>query len=120
MFDSFKNDSYPLEWICKIYTENMKTKEIPNIKEVLKKDIREYIEALYNLNPKSILGLITKGIHHFNSGEFFEALDIFTAVNEIKPNWTTCLRMLVQVYQKFRAFELAEKYHRDINCECLF
>lgn len=117
MFDSFKNDAYPLEWICKVYTENMKSKEIPNIKEVLKKDIREYVEALYALNPKSILGLITKGMHHFDSGEYFEALDVFTAVNEIKPNWSTCLRMLTQVYQKFRAFDLAEKSARDLNGE---
>lgn len=95
----------------------MKTKEIENIKDVLKKDIREYVEALYTLNPKSILGLITKGMHHYDSGEYFEALDIFTAVNEIKPNWTTCLRMLVQVYMKFRAYEMAEKCLQLMNGE---
>lgn len=117
MFASFKNDSYPLEWICKVYTENMKTKEIKNIKDVLKRDIREYVEALYQLNPKSILGLITKGLHHFDNGEYFEALDIFTAVNEIKPNWATCLRMLVQVYVKFRASQMAERFYKELNGE---
>lgn len=116
MAESFKNDPFPLEWICKIFIENMKTKAIPNVKEVLQKDIKEYIETLYQLNPKSILGLITKGVHHFNEGEFFEAVDIFTAVNEIKPKWNTCLKMLVQVYQKFRAYSLAEKHHREMNC----
>lgn len=115
MYETFKKDPYPLEWICKVYTENMKTKEIPNIKEVLKKDICEYVDALYTMNPKSILGLITKGMHHFDSGELFEALDIFTAVNEIKPNWSTCLRMLVQIYQKFRAYALAEKSCRELD-----
>lgn len=117
MYEQFKKDAYPLEWICKVYTENMKTKEIENIKEVLRKDIREYVEALYVLNPKSILGLITKGMHHFDSGEYLEALDIFTAVNEIKPNWSTCLRMLAQVYIKFRSYELAEKCYRDLGGE---
>lgn len=115
MHESFKKDSYPLEWICKVYTENIKSGEIENVKEVLKRDIREYVEALYVLNPKSILGLITKGMHHYESGEYFEALDIFTAVNEVKPNWATCLRMLVQIYMKFRAFQLAERCYRDLN-----
>lgn len=117
MFESFKKDSYPLEWICKIYTENMKTKEIPSIKDVLKRDIRDYVESLYVLNPKSILGLITKGIAHFDNGEFFEALDIFLGVNEMKPKWNTCLRMLVQIYEKFRSYDLAEKCYREMSGE---
>lgn len=117
MHESFKNDPYPLEWICKIYIENMKTKSIADIKAVMRKDIREYIEILYKLNPKSILGLITKGMHHYDNGQYFEALDIFAAVNEIKPNWATCLKMLIRAYEQFRAHELAEQYFRMMNCK---
>ena len=115
MFEAFKNDSYPLEWICKVFTENMRTKEIPDMKKLLRKDIKDYVDALYKMNPKSILGLITKGMHHVDAGEFFEALDIFNIVNEMKPNLATCLRALVQVHRKFRCFQLAEKCYKEMN-----
>lgn len=72
MVEMYTKDTFPLEWICKIYSEvdELKTNE------VLIHDISHYINLLLEMNPKSSIGLLAKAVKLFRENEFEESRDI--------------------------------------------
>lgn len=104
----------PLEWICKVYIEN----ENFNINEHLKSNFGIYVERLLELNASSILGLMASSMIKFAIGDLPLARELLMKVNELQPNWTPCLRRLVLIHQRLRAFLLAELVLRQLkDCE---
>lgn len=125
----YTNNVIPLEWICKVYIEN----ESFAISENLKSNFGIYVERLLELNPSSVLGLMASGLVKFAIGDLPAAREILTkgkknfseifpsffnlkfSVNNLQPNWSTCLRKLVAIHQKLRSHLLAELVLRQLK-----
>lgn len=116
MSSDYQNQVFSLEWICKIFTENFEN-PIYKIKENLKSDIFIFVDNLLNLNKKSPLGLLSKGIIEFDANNLMISRNLLEQANQIQPNWNLCLMLLGKIYLRNKAFGLAEGIYRELNSE---
>ncbi|KAJ9592014.1 hypothetical protein L9F63_001453, partial [Diploptera punctata] len=74
----FPESTSPLEWICKVYSEN----NALNIKisDVIEDNIEEYYKRLESFNSESSLALLAKSVEFFKKKSFVESLDILKQV----------------------------------------
>lgn len=110
----YGNNCIPLEWICKIYIEN-ESNEAFKINESLKSNFGIYVERLLELNANSILGLTASAFVKYSIGDLTTSRDILIKVNQLQPNWITCLRKLSLIHYRLRAFLLAEIVLRQMK-----
>lgn len=103
----YGNNSIPLEWICKVYIENESNVSF-KINEILKSNFGIYVERLLELNANSVLGLTASAFVKYAIGDLTTSRDILNKVNQLQPNWQTCLRKLASIHCRLRAFLLAE------------
>lgn len=73
MHFQFPQMEYPLEWICKVYSEEV-TKERSAFSSFQDK-IDDYVVKLQNLNGSSGLALLAKAAHLYQLSQYLEALD---------------------------------------------
>lgn len=109
----YSTNIIPLEWICKVYIDN-ENKEF-KISENLKSNFGIYVERLLEINPNSVLGLTASALVKYAIGDLSGSRDILIKVNELQPNWSLCLKRLATIYQRFRAYLLAELVYRQLK-----
>ncbi|XP_050089380.1 tetratricopeptide repeat protein 37 [Anopheles aquasalis] len=113
MHERFSNDMYPLEWICKLYTEKIVPKE--RLAELLPLPIEVYVDRALAIAPDSALVLLTKGKILFAAGQIAEAEAVLKRANDQKPLWVPCMELLAEIYFRQKAYGLAEALYRNMN-----
>uniref|UniRef100_A0A1B0DNB2 Uncharacterized protein n=1 Tax=Phlebotomus papatasi TaxID=29031 RepID=A0A1B0DNB2_PHLPP len=113
MHDLFKNDNYPLEWICKIYVESFDAAYC--LPSGITDKISYYIESLLEKYPTSSIGLLSKGLNLLNEGMVIEAREIVDCVIKETPNWATALQIMAKIHFKTEAYDLASNIWEHLN-----
>ncbi|XP_062562962.1 tetratricopeptide repeat protein 37 isoform X2 [Armigeres subalbatus] len=113
MNNRFCNDIYPLEWICKVYAENLVPE--PQLQTLLETPLSTLFDKAILLNPTSPLALVARGILYHRSGEVKQAEIMLKKVDTIQPNWDICLKELAEIYYLRKAYELAENIYRQLK-----
>ncbi|ETN60838.1 tetratricopeptide repeat protein 37 [Anopheles darlingi] len=113
MHERFSNDVYPLEWICKLYTEKIVPRE--RLKELLPHAVEVYVDRALAIAPDSALVLLTKGKLLFAAGRIAEAEVVLKRANDQKPLWVACMELLAEIYFRQKAYGLAEALYRNLN-----
>ncbi|XP_058821841.1 tetratricopeptide repeat protein 37 [Topomyia yanbarensis] len=113
MHERFQNDIYPLEWICKTYAEQLLDQQ--EIVKLLPAPLEKYLNTAIQINPKSALALVARGILHYERGEMQEAEEILQKTDAIQPNWGICLNVLAEIYSIRKAYGLAENIYRQLK-----
>ncbi|KAG5677413.1 hypothetical protein PVAND_007171 [Polypedilum vanderplanki] len=114
MVEMYPSSVIPLEWICKMYIENENNQSF-QINECLKSNFGIYVERLLEINPNSVLGLSASALIKFSIGDMASSRDILLKINQLQPNWSTCLKKLAITHQKLRAYLLAELVYRKLK-----
>ncbi|XP_058454804.1 tetratricopeptide repeat protein 37 isoform X2 [Malaya genurostris] len=113
MHERFQNDIYPLEWICKAYAEQLLNEQ--QMTNLLSNPLEKYFDAAININPKSALALVSKGLLHYERGEMQLAEEILKETDNIQPNWSICLKVLGELYSLRKAYGLVEDIYRQLK-----
>uniref|UniRef100_A0A182RHW6 Tetratricopeptide repeat protein 37 n=1 Tax=Anopheles funestus TaxID=62324 RepID=A0A182RHW6_ANOFN len=113
MHDRFPNDIYPLEWICKLYSEG--TIPVDKLTTLLTHQLVHYLDRAVTVGPKSPTALLAKGKFLFDAGQLTEAEQILKRANEVQPLWGTCLALLAEIYFRQKAYGLAENLYRNMK-----
>ncbi|XP_039441713.1 tetratricopeptide repeat protein 37 [Culex pipiens pallens] len=113
MHDRFRNDNYPLEWICKVYAEELI--DDCSMEKLLTKPLQQYIDAAIEIKSDSALALVASGILNYRSGEMTRAKELLRKADSVQPNWSICLKVLAEVYFREKAFGLAENIYRQLK-----
>ncbi|XP_046427826.1 tetratricopeptide repeat protein 37 isoform X2 [Neodiprion fabricii] len=104
MHKEFSDDTYPLEWICRVYSE----KSILN-GSCSGIEITPFYETLQVLNADSSMAAMAKAVNLYQSANFIEARDTLNHVVFLKPNWLHPWVALAEVNLKLYCFEEAER-----------
>ncbi|XP_059614571.1 tetratricopeptide repeat protein 37 isoform X2 [Phlebotomus argentipes] len=110
MHKIFRNDQYPLEWMCKIYLESC-------FPEQFVKEIPRYFESLLEKNPRSAHGLASKGLYFLNEGNVIEARTVVDIVLRDTPNWATALKLMAKIHFQTETFPLAAQIWEHLKQE---
>uniref|UniRef100_A0A182VQN4 Tetratricopeptide repeat protein 37 n=1 Tax=Anopheles minimus TaxID=112268 RepID=A0A182VQN4_9DIPT len=113
MHDRFPNDIYPLEWICKLYSE--RTVPEDSLTSLLTHQLEHYLDRAVTVGPNSPTALLAKGKFLFDAGQLAEAERMLKRANEAQPLWSTCLAMLGEIYFRQKAYGLAENVYRNMK-----
>uniref|UniRef100_A0A182QN41 Tetratricopeptide repeat protein 37 n=1 Tax=Anopheles farauti TaxID=69004 RepID=A0A182QN41_9DIPT len=113
MHDRFPNDIYPLEWICKLYSERIVPEE--QLTSLLPHKLEDYLTRAVTIGPNSSTALLAKGKFLYNAGQLVEAERILRRTNEVQPMWTPCLTLLADIYFRQKAYGLAENLYRSLK-----
>uniref|UniRef100_A0AAG5CT63 Tetratricopeptide repeat protein 37 n=1 Tax=Anopheles atroparvus TaxID=41427 RepID=A0AAG5CT63_ANOAO len=113
MHERFPYDVFPLEWICKLYTEGIVPAE--QLPSLLTHDISTYIDRAVTVAPNSAVALLAKGRQHFNAGQLTEAERALKRANEVQPLWGPCMELLAEIYFRQKAYGLAENLYRNMK-----
>ncbi|XP_046996555.1 tetratricopeptide repeat protein 37 [Schistocerca americana] len=92
----YKKMEYPLEWICKCYSEA--TVHCLQSVNHVNSCIEDYITRLLALNQNSGLALLAKGAKLFNDGSFTDACEVLKQVVPMMPNSCYVYVLLCQCY----------------------
>jgi glycerol-3-phosphate dehydrogenase len=76
MHSLYPKSELPLEWICKVYSEQIAQGVI--VLDVSEDNIGEYYKKLEVLNSESSMVLLAKGAELFKNKSFVEACDALT------------------------------------------
>ncbi|XP_055603206.1 tetratricopeptide repeat protein 37 [Uranotaenia lowii] len=106
MYDRFQNDIYPLEWICKVFVEKLVDESW--LKQTLHDNIELYVDAALAIKGDSVLALVAKGMLHYENQNFKQAEEVLKKAYALQPNWSICVKTLVEVYMQMRLYGLAE------------
>ncbi|XP_046485171.1 superkiller complex protein 3 isoform X1 [Neodiprion pinetum] len=104
MHKEFSDDTYPLEWICRVYSEKSILNGSCNGIE-----ITPFYETLQVLNADSSMAAMAKAVNLYQSANFIEARDTLNHVVFLKPNWLHPWVALAEVNLKLYCFEEAER-----------
>ncbi|XP_046745121.1 tetratricopeptide repeat protein 37 isoform X2 [Diprion similis] len=104
MHEEFSDDTYPLEWICRVYSE----------KSILNGscdgiEITPFYETLQALNVDSSVAAMAKAVNLYQNANFIEARDTLNHVVFLKPNWLYPWVTSAEVNLKLYCFEEAER-----------
>ncbi|XP_053680924.1 tetratricopeptide repeat protein 37 [Anopheles nili] len=113
MHDRFPNDIYPLEWICKLYSERIIPEE--QLTSLLTHDLAVYLERAVAVAPSSAIALLTQGKFLFDRGQLVEAERVLRRANDVQPQWASCLKLLAEIYFRQKAYGLAENLYRNMK-----
>uniref|UniRef100_A0A182N562 Tetratricopeptide repeat protein 37 n=1 Tax=Anopheles dirus TaxID=7168 RepID=A0A182N562_9DIPT len=113
MHDRFPNDIYPLEWICKLYSEQIVPVE--QLATLLTHKLEDYLDRAVTIGPNSSIVLLAKGKFLYNAGQLVEAELILRRTNEVQPLWGPCLTLLADIYFRQKAYGLAENLYRNMK-----
>lgn len=73
MHSLFPNVEYPLEWICKVYSESVLDKS--RDMDIFEDKMQDYCNKLLNLNKNSSMAVLAKGAQFFKTKAVVEARD---------------------------------------------
>ncbi|XP_046597387.1 tetratricopeptide repeat protein 37 isoform X2 [Neodiprion lecontei] len=104
MHKEFSDDTYPLEWICRVYSEKSILNGSCNGIE-----ITPFYETLQVLNADSSMAAMAKAVNLYQSANFIEARDTLNHVVFLKPNWLHPWVALAEVNLKLYCFEEAKR-----------
>uniref|UniRef100_A0A182SEK3 Uncharacterized protein n=1 Tax=Anopheles maculatus TaxID=74869 RepID=A0A182SEK3_9DIPT len=113
MHERFPNDIYPLEWICKLYSERIVPEQA--LASLLPQTLDHYLDRAVAVGPKSPTALLAKGKFLFDAGELVDAERILKRANEAQPSWSACLALLAEIYFRRKAYGLAENLYRNMR-----
>uniref|UniRef100_A0A182MW67 Tetratricopeptide repeat protein 37 n=1 Tax=Anopheles culicifacies TaxID=139723 RepID=A0A182MW67_9DIPT len=113
MHDRFPNDIYPLEWICKLYSE--RTVPEDKLASLLTHQLEHYLDRAVTVGPNSPTALLAKGKFLFDADQLAEAERMLKRANEAQPLWGTCLALLAEIYFRQKAYGLAENLYRTMK-----
>ncbi|XP_040154801.1 tetratricopeptide repeat protein 37 [Anopheles arabiensis] len=115
MHERFPNDIYPLEWICKLYSERIVPEE--TLSTVLTHSLEHYFDRALAIAPKSPTVLLAKGKLLYEAGKLSEAERYLRRANEIQPLWSACMTLLAEIYFRQKAYGLAENLYRNMKVQ---
>ncbi|XP_069681678.1 tetratricopeptide repeat protein 37 [Periplaneta americana] len=78
MHSLFPESQFPLEWICKVYSEQIA--QDVKVSDVLEDNIDQFYGKLEALNPDSSMVLLAKGAELFKKKNFIESCDALRGV----------------------------------------
>ena len=85
MISIFSDNIYPLEWLCKIYTEC--SAGLWSVDQNLFKNIEVYFTNLSVLSDGNTLAKTASGAHHFNNKKYSSCRDVLKpALDVVSPN----------------------------------
>ncbi|XP_053658308.1 tetratricopeptide repeat protein 37 [Anopheles marshallii] len=113
MHDRFPNDIYPLEWICKLYSEGTIAED--KLATLLPHQLGHYLDRAVTVGPNSPTALLAKGKFLFDAGHLTEAERMLKRANEAQPLWGTCMALLAEIYFRQKAYGLAENLYRNMK-----
>ncbi|XP_035891257.1 tetratricopeptide repeat protein 37 [Anopheles stephensi] len=113
MHDRFPNDIYPLEWICKLYSERIVPED--KLAALLPAQLDHYLHRAVTVGPNSPTALLARGKFLFDAGQLDEAERILKRANEAQPLWSACLAPLAEIYFRRKAYGLAEHLYRSMK-----
>uniref|UniRef100_A0A182JS18 Tetratricopeptide repeat protein 37 n=1 Tax=Anopheles christyi TaxID=43041 RepID=A0A182JS18_9DIPT len=113
MHDRFPNDIYPLEWVCKLYSERI----VPEgtLLSLLPHKLEQYFDRALAVAPNSPTVLLAKGKLLYDAGNLPEAERYLRRANEIQPLWSACMTLLAEIYFRQKAYGLAENLYRNMK-----
>lgn len=114
LVESYPEDIYAYEWICKIYCENYDSKKKISL-DNLKNPIDIYATKLLELNEKSSLGLLVKAISCYESQQYVAARELLYKVQNIQPDYNVALKLLALCEMHVEAYGLAEVLWQQLN-----
>ncbi|XP_058800397.1 tetratricopeptide repeat protein 37 [Phymastichus coffea] len=103
MHEIFSQDIYPLEWICKVYSEL-------SITDIAfdKIDIVIYYETLLDHESESVLGYFAQSVYLYKTDNLIDARNILSKLVSVKPKWFHAWYLLSIVDVKLYCWEDAE------------
>uniref|UniRef100_A0A182PIB7 Tetratricopeptide repeat protein 37 n=1 Tax=Anopheles epiroticus TaxID=199890 RepID=A0A182PIB7_9DIPT len=113
MHDRFPNDIYPLEWICKLYSERIVPED--RLSTVLVHQLELYLDRALVIAPNSPTVLLAKGKLLYEADKLSEAERYLRRANEIQPLWSACMTPLADIYFRQKAYGLAENLYRTMK-----
>ncbi|KAL7288696.1 hypothetical protein TKK_0017421 [Trichogramma kaykai] len=103
MHNIFNQDIYPLEWICRVYSEHSITHDKhPDI------DIVVFYETLLDHDNDSILGYFAKAVNLYETENLIDSRNILNQLVAIKPKWFHVWLLLGKINIKLYCWEEAE------------
>ncbi|XP_015592231.1 tetratricopeptide repeat protein 37 [Cephus cinctus] len=103
MHEQFNNDPYPLEWICRVYSEqNIRHSQCDGI------EISQFYDALLTIDATSNYALFAKAVHLYQTNSFLEARDNLNQVVISGSQWLYVWILLAEVNAKLSCWENAE------------
>ncbi|NP_001153421.1 tetratricopeptide repeat domain 37 isoform X1 [Nasonia vitripennis] len=104
MYSIFNQDIYPLEWICRAYSEYV----IIHDSSCKKIDIPMYYETLLDHDSESILGYFAKAVYLYQTRSLINARNILSHLVHVKPKWFHAWLLLGKIDISLYCWEDAE------------
>nr|CAD7203299.1 unnamed protein product [Timema douglasi] len=104
MHELYPSSSYPLEWICKVYGE-----EVAHGRDGWT-DVEELCDKLTAISPDSTIGAVARGALHMRRGDLVTALDLLKKAIEDGPNSWCPWALLGQCQLKLYNYSESEHY----------
>ncbi|GLH08653.1 Tetratricopeptide repeat protein 37 [Gryllus bimaculatus] len=101
MHNLYPKSEYPLEWICRAYSEQLTMSKAANGLDV---NIDEYYEKLSQLNPNSSMVILAKGAKLYVDGSYLEAIDLLKQVLSVMPTSYYIWALLCQCYSSIYCY----------------
>ncbi|CAD7078460.1 unnamed protein product [Hermetia illucens] len=114
MTELYPREVSPLEWICKVYSENVDSSTV-NLNSLLKNPIESYAEGLLNLNKNSSLGILAKAVSLYSTEKYSQARDLLEHIKSEESKNPVCLKYLAECYVKLGAYTMAKREYDSIN-----
>ncbi|XP_011495670.1 PREDICTED: tetratricopeptide repeat protein 37 [Ceratosolen solmsi marchali] len=103
MHKIFNQDIYPLEWICRVYSEYSIT--YYTYKDI---DITVYYETLLDHDPESLLGYFAKAVYFYEIKNLIDARNILSHLVNVKSKWFHAWLLLSKIDIMLYCWEDAE------------
>ncbi|CAG2064505.1 unnamed protein product, partial [Timema podura] len=104
MHELYPSSSYPLEWICKVYGE-----EVAHGRDGWT-DVEELCDKLTAISPDSTIGVVARGALLMRRGDLVTALDLLKKAIEDGPNSWCPWALLGQCQLKLYNYSESEHY----------
>lgn len=114
MTELYPREVSPLEWICKVYSENVDSSTV-NLNSLLKSPIESYADVLLNLNKNSSLGILAKAVSLYSTEKYSQARDLLEHIKSEESKNPVCLKYLAECYVKLGAYTMAKREYDSIN-----
>lgn len=114
MTELYPREVSPLEWICKVYSENVDSSTV-NLNSLLKNPIESYADVLLNLNKNSSLGILAKAVSLYSTEKYSQARDLLEHIKSEESKNPVCLKYLAECYVKLGAYTMAKREYDSIN-----
>lgn len=104
MYENYEN-SYALEWICKIYVELVIEED--DLSKEFENEIVKYLKKLTEMQPDCIMGIFTQAVIAFRKNDYATARDYALQVVEVRRGMTHAWVLLSECLLKIHVYDEA-------------